>query len=181
MYGVLQLSFWNAAINTVFKHMHTRSSWHCCVSSSHSNVLCELILPLFRTLLESLFWDAFLGCPSHVCECWQCLKIDSCSNQSSVLGIAKNHMAPVLVNVMDFLMSLSVLCPTASVSWTDALLWGIKHQAKVWVLPGKQHHITLPLSPSKSSDSLFSVSEAAQSEQSICDKKSKLALNWVVR
>jgi len=54
MYGVLQLSFWNAAINTVFKHIRTGSSCH-----SHSYVLCELMLPLFRTLLESLFWDAF--------------------------------------------------------------------------------------------------------------------------
>jgi len=52
-----------------------------------------------------------------------------------------------------------------------------KHRAKVRVLSGKQCHITLPLSPSNSSDSLFNKSEAAQSEQSICDQKSKLALS----
>jgi hypothetical protein len=126
-----------------------------------TNTRSESVFSLLKTFLELLFWNALQdGCRMSV----------GSSKRSSVLGIAKSSTGPNLANMVDGLISLSVLLAKTPGQRArheqghchDARS---KHQAKVQVFSDEQPHVTLPIFPNNNACSLFDLVQGTQSEQ----------------
>jgi hypothetical protein len=76
--------------------------------SLRTNTLSESMFALLKTFLELIFWNALQDGRRHVPECRQCLKICGPSKRSSVFGIAKSSTGPILANMVDGPISLSI-------------------------------------------------------------------------